>query len=491
MQRRQSIGRRARPWIAAPAVAGLAFASALVARPGEEGVGRTDRRPYAPRAAAQPAPSATALPPSVADMAYGDRMPCGVDLRLAPAPEAVALGTRFTVGAAARVDCPNAFDHAAALLFVGNAAADTWPSVLAAADVVATAAGEAGVPLAVVDAAAEVGAIRWHAGPAGRAAALATLAARPPGAEVDGERWTAALRAARDALEALPLDERPLLFAVDGRRPRFSVLAQAELETVAHLVHDAGGRTAVVDASPEGWLAASTRLLEGAGIVGFDASAMPLPAVAAGGARLLANRLRGVVDQATLDVHWNTNQVFVVPGSAAPPPVFDGHGIVQWLGASATGGFRLEGTVALDAIATGRGLLVAQLRAQRDAVEAGEAFASQVLCVHPTGGTAADCVPTPAPTRAPPPTATPGPSATATTVPTATTTRTPRPTATPWRRPTRAAVGRVWLPLAGRGSVDEAAAGAGLRRHGVVGLTVKTAVTGDPAAVGRRPWSVP
>lgn len=437
--------------VRAVAVAALVVAAALAAVAPDRPGGGTR---WVPPAAAQPAPSPsparspTPTPP-LHSRAFGDAMPCGVDVRFGPLPAAAVVGARLTVTATAQLVCANAFDGAAVLLFAGGATPATWPRLAAGLDALAAAIDDANVPLAVVDAAdALTATVPWATVPADRQAAWAALAARPPDVAVDGERWALAMRQAAGALAALPPTRRPLLVVFDGLQPRaFVALAQAEVEIAARGVHDAAGRTVVVDGSPSGWLAAATRRVVGAGIVGFDASADAAAAEVADGVRLLVNRLRGTVDLAVFEVSWNTNHLRVVPDTAVPPPNFDGHGLVQWLTSAPDGRRTVRGRVDLDATLAGRGHVVAEIRAQRDGIDAGGAQVVEVVCVHERPGGPPDCTPTPRPTATATATATPGPSPTLTPTRTPTSTRTPRPTATPWRRPTRAAVGRVWLPV--------------------------------------------
>lgn len=391
-----------------------------------------------PRVAAQPEPIPTPGPstvPDLPDRLFGDPMDCDANVRIDPLPPGLAIGTRVTVAVTARVACADVFDGAAAVVLAGGATAASWPGVAAGIETLAEAIDGADVLVAVVDAAAPPAApVRWAATPAERRAALAALTARPADAVVDGGPWVAALRTAGAALAALPPTRRPLLVVFDGRRPRSgSVFGQAELETVARALRDATGHTAIVDVSHDGWLAASARLVDDAGIVGLDASFDPSPATVAAATRLLAHRLRGDVDPVLLTLNWNAERLSVDLGTVAPAPDVAGEGFVQWLADGRPAPRSLRGRADLTARGIGRGALFAVVDAHRDGIEAGSGSDTIDLCVHPPGRGAAFCAPTPRP--APRPTATPH------------RTRSPEPTPTATVRP---AAARVWLPVARR-----------------------------------------
>jgi len=431
----------------------LAILCAAPFRPGTPGQWR------ARSAAAQPAPAST--PPLSPARLFGDPRPCEAGIRVDAVPEAVVVGARITVAATAHVACPNAFDGASVVVLAGGTTGSSHPKFRAAVGAWTDALDATGAALAVVDAAAPSGQVRWAATAADRRAALDGLRARPDNAAVTGTAWAAALRSAAAALAALPPTRRPLLVVVDGRRPAGdSAASLGDLEAVAFAVRDAAGVTAVVDVSFDGWLADGVRRMDGAGIVGLDATVDRTAAIVEDGTRQLVDGLRGVVEPALFQLAFSEHHLALVSGSVWPPAVRDDPG-PQWVLASDNGRVSLSGRAALDAEHVGVAALEFALDALRDGVPIASVADVRFVCVHPPGGSAADCQPPAQPTasRTPLPTATPPPAATATGAtqslatatasPTATREPAPPPAATP--SPPRPA-GRIWLPL-------------GLRRH--------------------------
>ncbi|MEO8082906.1 MAG: hypothetical protein ABI780_03730 [Ardenticatenales bacterium] len=403
-------------------------------------------------AVAQPAPTATPRV-DLSAFLFGDPVTCESRLRLEPLPTAVAVGERITVTATVDMSCPDSLADAAVLVFAGSTEPGAQPGIEAGIDRLAGALDRIpDTPLAVVDAAAADAPLVWVDTPMGRKAALDAVAARPVGLYLDGEAWAARLKAASAALAALPPTRRPMLVIVDGRRPRLFVpLARSQVEASANAVRDAAGVVVLLDMSLDGWLAAVGRTLPPAGVIGFDPHAARDAGIVRLGVQGIVDRLGGVIDVALLEIDWTTDELRVVDGSAAPPPVFDGHGMVQWRSGRADRELSMKGRVVLTGRAVGRGTVAVSFEADR----AGEAIAAArstgVVCVQARGaGGAATCTPEHTSTVIQSATSTPPPRATSSPGVRATPTRPPRPTASPRVGPTNLRRWRLWLPAAWR-----------------------------------------